>query len=172
MTDTISDQTKDIKIISFKKSANVKRFGLSKRNISQINKITSLNTDMSIKTNQTLDTINLDAVHNSSVNVKRDDPRRPNPIFCLKHYCVQSFNLEDIFKTIPIRRFVKDEKLFLEKSCYEICGDSVICPELLPLNCRKYLNNECDCIERCKDKDEIYQDFINKRNVGDGDLKF
>jgi hypothetical protein len=97
------------------------------------------------------------------------------PQLCSKNLYSDRPNVDSKFKTAALKKIIRNdnkiEENILDKKCIEICGDLLICPELLPINCQKYLRQDCDCIEKCKEKDSIYRDFIFS-NKAINDLEF
>lgn len=97
------------------------------------------------------------------------------PQLCSKNLYLDIHNLDSNPKNMSVKKIFREgskfEENFLDKKCIEICGDLLICPELLPINCQKYINRECDCVEKCKEKDTIYREFISS-NKAITDLEF
>jgi len=97
------------------------------------------------------------------------------PQLCSKNLYLESHNIESNYKPIAAKKMIRNgtkiEDNFFDKKCIEICGDLLICPELLPINCQKFINRECDCVEKCKEKDSIYREFISS-NKAITDLEF
>jgi hypothetical protein len=152
----------------FKKSSgNIKRFKPELKNTKK----------GKIATKQISTQIQNDLINTNEVNSPKEiDNSQKFPKFCIKNFYLRTFNIEEVHKTKPLIKFMKDDKLihdnFMDINCYEICGKSLICPELLPLNCSRYMNKECVCLDRCKEKDAVYKAFIAANNINSSDLEF
>ncbi len=135
---------------------------------SNINRNNSL-INPSIKTN-----LNLESIFSQNINYPQLCSKR---LFLDIHNIDQNNNKDSISEkllNINDKKNKQDTQYiqkFFDKKCIEICGDLLICPELLPINCQKYLNRECDCLEKCKEKDKIYREFIQS-NKAIIDLEF
>lgn len=110
---------------------------------------------------------------NRNINMENNfTENKKYPQLCSKNLYLESHNVENNPRNAAGKKIIhSNEDKFLDKKCLEICGDLLICPELLPINCQKYLNRECDCVEKCKEKDSIYRDFIAS-NKALTDLEF
>ena len=127
------------------------------------------------KTNLNNNKSSKDINSDNLLQTNQDETKTSFPQFCIKNFYLHTFNIEDMHKVAPLKKFVKDQDIikenFLEKECYEICGKALLCPEMLPMNCQQYMNANCDCVHKCKQKETFYQDFI-KKNTSFSDLEF
>ena len=106
---------------------------------------------------------------------KKTNENKKYPQLCSKNLLIEINSTVNNKKTYAekniISEIINKEENFLNKKCIEICGNILIFPELLPVNCHKYLNREYDCVEKFKEKDSIYRDFITS-NKALMDLEF
>ena len=143
----------------------------------------SINSNFNQIKNETINNINkltttndFNILPNRGFNLENNlNENKKYPQLCSKNLYIDNHNIENNHKRAPIKRIIREgdkiEDNFLDKKCIEICGDLLICPELLPQNCQKYINRDCDCVHKCKEKDSIYREFITS-NKALTDLEF
>ena len=164
---TISDNNffYDENITVFKKKDNVKTYG---KHLSKTN-----------QDNQ--DHLSETRVNNSKPNVS-EAPKNKEDNLCLlffknsKQEINSSTNLS-LLDQNDLKAKEKSKKLMnnfddflhfndieLPIECREKCSKYLSCPELLPLNCQTFQQNECTCINFCKKKAQLFQTILNRCN--------
>lgn len=93
------------------------------------------------------------------------------PQFCIKQYFPKMPN--DDVKNMKLSKQETEEhpfESFLISKCSQMCGKILVCPEFIPLNCDKYMNNQCNCVDSCQDKKEVFTYFVKNNNLSDLDF--
>jgi len=61
-----------------------------------------------------------------------------------------------------LNEFTKFKDFNLPEYCRKRCGGILTCPEMMPMNCQIFHQNECLCINICKKAEDQLNTILNR----------